>query len=387
MQPVKLIMVTANNNNKFYNMTPNGDSFTAEYGRVNATAQTKVYPISKWHTLYRQKLAKGYKDVTKLYIENNTPTLVSNNPLHEVIIRLQSYTKNMVNANYSISSNAVTPAMIAEAQKIINAMSAMQVSTTAFNSYLIKLFNTLPRKMKKVQEYLATSSSQFGNIIAREQDMLDGIASVMPTNQTQVGGDILAQLGLQMSEKDTALESKVKDMLGEISHKYVNCWYISNDATQKRYEDNLAKQKGVHRTEQIFWHGSRNENWLSILKNGMLIRPSGAVYTGSMFDKDGGIYFANQAKKSFGYTSANGSYWANGNSNTAFMALFRVNTGKHHNVYKHTSECYQFTKQYLKDKGNYDSVYAHKGSSLRNDEFIIYDVSQCTIYALVELHA
>ena len=385
MQPVKLIMVTANNNNKFYNMTPNGDSFTAEYGRVNATAQTKVYPISKWHTLYRQKLAKGYKDVTKLYIENNAPTLVSNNPLHEVIIRLQSYTKNMVNANYSISSNAVTPAMIAEAQKIINAMSAMQVSTTAFNSYLIKLFNTLPRKMKKVQEYLATSSSQFGNIIAREQDMLDGIASVMPANQTQVDGDILAQLGLQMSEKDTALEKQVKDMLGEISYKYVNCWYISNDATQKRYEDNHAKQKGVHKTEQIFWHGSRNENWLSILKNGMLIRPSGAVYTGSMLGD--GLYYADRAKKSFGYTSASGSYWANGNSNTAFMALFKVNTGKHHNVYSHTSECYQFTKQYLKDKGNYDSVFAHAGNSLRNNEFIIYDVSQCTIYALVELKA
>ena len=386
MQPVKLIMVTADNNNKFYNMTPNGASFTVEYGRINSTSQRKEYPISKWHTLYRQKLAKGYNDVTKLYIENNPQTLTDTNPLHEVIIRLQSYTKNMVNANYSISSSAVTPAMITEAQGIINSLATnQQASTQVFNSYLIKLFNTLPRKMKKVQEYLAVSQSQFGSIITREQDMLDGIAAMVPTNQQFVDGDIFTQLGLQMSEKDSNLEKQVKDMLGEIANKYVNCWYISNNATQQRYDDNLAKQTGIHKAEQLFWHGSRNENWLSILKNGMLIRPSCAVHTGSMFSD--GLYFADRAKKSFGYTSASGSYWASGNSNTAFMALFKVNTGKHHNVYQHTSECYQFNKQYLKNKGNYDSVFAHAGNSLRNNEFIVYDVSQCTVYALVELKA
>jgi poly [ADP-ribose] polymerase len=37
-----------------------------------------------------------------------------------------------------------------------------------------------------------------------------------------------------------------------------------------------------------------------------MIRPSGAVYTGSMFGD--GIYFADKAAKSIGYSSLSGSY-------------------------------------------------------------------------------
>ena len=69
------------------------------------------------------------------------------------------------------------------------------------------------------------------------------------------------------------------------------------------------------------------------------------------------------------------------------MALFSVRVGKYKNIYKHTPECYTFTKKKLQDMGNYDSVYAHKGVDLVNDEFIIYDVNQCSIYALIELKA
>lgn len=32
--PKYLVMVTAQNNNKYYNLIPHGDSFTAEFGRV-----------------------------------------------------------------------------------------------------------------------------------------------------------------------------------------------------------------------------------------------------------------------------------------------------------------------------------------------------------------
>jgi hypothetical protein len=40
--------------------------------------------------------------------------------------------------------------------------------------------------------------------------------------------------------------------------------------------------------ERLYWHGSRNENWFNIMQTGLLIRPSGAVHTGSMFGD--GIY-------------------------------------------------------------------------------------------------
>lgn len=43
-----LIMVTSNNNNKYYKMVLSGDKWTAEYGRVGASPQRKMYPFSEW---------------------------------------------------------------------------------------------------------------------------------------------------------------------------------------------------------------------------------------------------------------------------------------------------------------------------------------------------
>ena len=62
-----LVMVTENNNNKFYKMTEQSDGTIAvEYGRVDATKQTTSYPISKWDSLIKSKVKKGYKDITDL---------------------------------------------------------------------------------------------------------------------------------------------------------------------------------------------------------------------------------------------------------------------------------------------------------------------------------
>lgn len=42
-------MVTASaNNNKYYNMTPHGDTWTAEYGRVGSSSQKREYSLSQW---------------------------------------------------------------------------------------------------------------------------------------------------------------------------------------------------------------------------------------------------------------------------------------------------------------------------------------------------
>lgn len=412
MKTIKLVCVTTDNHNKFYNMTENGDgTFLAEYGRINASAQRKVYPMAKWDSIYAQKTGKGYRDVTSLYIED-TQTVAktaTTTPFDSLLERLHKYAKKIVDANYRISSRAVTKSMIAEAQKLIDEL--VELSKTSlkakdyaqkaarFNEVLISLFQSLPRKMSKVQEFVLDESVSYtkdelyhemNRVIRREQTLLDALettASVASDSQTEKtsGQSMPEMLGLEMKEKDADLESTVLSMLGEIKDKYVNCWYVTNTATQKRFDDNLKTKKGVHKTVKLFWHGSRNENWLSILQNGMLIRPSGVATVGAMFGE--ALYFADKARKSFGYTSAKNSYWARGTADRAFMAIFSVNTGKHHNVYHHTSECYSFDKDYLQKKGGYDSVYAHDGADLRNDEFVVYDPAQVTIHALVELRA
>jgi poly [ADP-ribose] polymerase len=49
---VKLLMVTQQNNNKYYDMVDNGDgTLTVTYGRVDVTAINKTYPSYKWDSI------------------------------------------------------------------------------------------------------------------------------------------------------------------------------------------------------------------------------------------------------------------------------------------------------------------------------------------------
>ena len=69
----KLICVTPNNNNKFYNMTDLGNGqFKVEYGRVGAAATTLTYPISDWNKKYNEKIKKGYVDITESLEQKHT---------------------------------------------------------------------------------------------------------------------------------------------------------------------------------------------------------------------------------------------------------------------------------------------------------------------------
>jgi poly [ADP-ribose] polymerase len=306
----------------------------------------------------------------------------------------------MVDTNYTISSSNVTTLMIKNAQNIIDELVKLNPTLNktdpgildTLNKTLLNLFKILPRKMNKVQNYLVPlntigneTTAAVNKIIMREQDILDSLSSMVALNSTDSSTnqkiDILEQMGISMSIKDSKLEDKVNKLLGSLSDKYINSWYVKNIKTQTAYDAHLTSVDD--KQEKLFWHGSRNENWINIVQKGLMIRPSGVVITGAMFGN--GIYFADRALKSYGYTSGKGSRWASGNSDVAFMALYRVHVGKQLDVYEHTSECYKFDEKYLKRKGGYDSVYAHKGKSLMNNEFMVYNTNQATIYALVEL--
>ena len=62
-----LVFVSENNNNKFYHMKRNGNTFTATWGRVGTAGQCKSYPISQWDKKLQEKLAKGYTDQSDLH--------------------------------------------------------------------------------------------------------------------------------------------------------------------------------------------------------------------------------------------------------------------------------------------------------------------------------
>ena len=68
--------------------------------------------------------------------------------------------------------------------------------------------------------------------------------------------------------------------LGEIKDKFYKAWRVTNKATKERFENEISQAN--NKTTRLLWHGSKNENWFSIMSNGLLLNPNAAI-TGKMF--------------------------------------------------------------------------------------------------------
>lgn len=404
MYPVKLIRVTEDNHNEFYKITPKDNGmFLAEYGRVEGGhIGTKEYAESEFEKKLREKIRKGYRDVTELFAEGSTKTLagISNAEVAQLIDQLQSFAKAVVDRSYSISAASVTKAQIDEAQAILDRLAAAvpkknptEDEVATLNKILLELFAVLPRKMKKVADYLiqpGTSLQDLDILITKEQDVLDALASQVSQNTAQdseedTSKSILDALGMKLAPvSDSAVISKIKVMMGPNSHQFRKAYEVVLSHTEAKFKAHLGK--AADKTTQLFWHGSRNENWWSILQKGLLIRPAGSVISGSMFGY--GVYFAPKFQKSLGYTSLSGSYWAGGSSNKAFLAVMEVHTGRSWKIFDKDKNWHgsygSLDYKEVSSKG-YDSVHAEAGINLRNDEIIVYQESQSTIRYLVEV--
>lgn len=394
-------MVTASaNNNKYYNMTPHGDTWTAEYGRVGSSSQKREYSLSQWEKKYNEKIKKGYVDQTDLVQDliqvekkksnNSTYKEIENKVIAEIVERLQQMAKKAIFDNYTISSNKVTQAMIDKAQGILTELLFIN-DKDQFNDTLLNLFTVIPRKMKNVSQYLAKSENDYSQIIQAEQDLLDvmkgqvvqkHVENTVAHTDEQNKMTILETLGLEFEKCNKEDIKKIKNALGSCVNKFHNAWKVKNIRTQERFE-NFVDTENIRNTK-LLWHGSRNENWWSIINSGLVLKPTNAVITGKMFGY--GIYYAPKAQKSLGYASLHGSYWAKGNSNSAFMALMEVAYGTPYDVYSFDSKYYDFNYERLqKICPGANCLHAHAGNMLRNDEIIIYKEEQCTIRYLVEL--
>lgn len=398
---VKLIFVSKDNNNKFYDMveSDDGQSFSAFWGRVDVTRTETKYPISKWDSQYRSKVKKGYVDVTHLRTEQVVQTGfadIKDPKIASIVNELQSYANTSVKNNYTISAAQVTQQQIVAAQDILNDLSGLTEqgkSTTPVNDKLIELYRVIPRRMKKVQLFLLDfpkissqeSVDTANRRISEEQDLLDVLRGQVKVNtvmqETTDARSILDAMGLQFALPSNDDVRTVKQLLGHNSKQFKRAFKIVNMKTQTRF-DKYA-QEAKNKTQQLLWHGSRNENWWSIIENGLVLRPTNAVITGKMFGY--GLYFADKAQKSLGYTSLSGSYWAHGSGNVGLLSLYTVHLGRYLQMRHHEGWQSSLTKDKLRAKGDYDSFFAEGGADLRNNEYIVYDERQCTISFLVEV--
>ena len=406
-KPVHLIMVTAVNNNKYYDMVPKGDYIEIKYGRVDSTCTTIQKPISEWDKIYKSKIKKGYVDQSDLVadlVEKVVPKKdleykpIPNKVIANIVERLQDFAQKAIDANYKVKANQVTQAMIDAAQTILIKLHSC-TTVKDFNNLLLELYTTIPRKMGHVQDYLASNTSEFSDMIDKEQALLDVMKGQVvvvqlsePTNEEEEYKNnctILEALGIEISEtkpKDVAL---IKKELGDIANKYVNSWKIKNIETEKRFKK-FMKDNNLKEFKYL-WHGTRNENLWSILQKGLLLRPElvGIRTNGKMLGY--AIYSSPTPRKSYNYTS-NG-YWTGGYGNkSVFMILNKVALGNIHDIYSFDSKYYDFTYEKLqKEAPGCHSMWAHAGmntgwGSLQNDEIVVYKEDQITCNYLVELN-
>lgn len=410
MKACKLIMVSTENNNKFYNMQELSDgTFAVEYGRVEKTCIKESYSISLWDKKYREKLKKGYKDVTHLYSEVVSSTTsngvqaftpITNSQVKQLIDTLQAYAKKSIQQNYTVTSDKVTEAQVNEAQSKLTALSLILregAKAKDLNEKLLELFHIIPRQMSNVKSYLfndiktKTDFDLAKKQLDREQDTLDVMAGQVVMNKSLKESEdpkevaktttMLEAMGLIVEEADSKAVEMIKKMMGSGSKIFKRAFKVINKHTQERFENHVAKAK--NKATHLLWHGSRNQNFYNILNTGLLIRPSCAQHCGSMWDD--GIYGATESEKSLNYTDYSGAShsYIGGRSSQAFLALFNFHTGNQLIMHKHDSSCCSISKK-VKAEG-YDCVWAKKGPSLYRDEIIIYNSNQCTIQYLIEV--
>lgn len=411
MRSAYLVMVEPDeNHNKYYQMTQKTtDIFEVRYGRVGAKGITRKYPISRWASIYESKLQKGYVDNSHLY----SPTIntrykkIPDKAVRSFWQDIENYSKKMLESNYSVSYDKVTQEMIKEATDILKNM-RNQSNVFCINGELLALFQVIPRKMKKVEDYLLKDISELPTVLEREWDLLDVMKGRMlaqqnKQNQKEKTETVLASLGLDISlvTDSCRLQQIKKNMGAESADKFARAFRVRNKKTDERFyqymKDNAYSEKDIH----YLYHGSRNENWYGLIRDifglirweassitlafgrggfttkGPVLRPEGVIITGKAFGN--GIYFAPRAKKSIGYSSLLGSYWTGGTQHKGYLAVYKV-------LFKNQKDVDVSHPYSLRNIKPHDAVYAHKGVSLRNDEVIIFREQQATLQYIIELN-
>ena len=395
------------NSNKYYEIKENDNgSLDVTYGRVGGRASFHHYSSyeKSFYSLVQAKESKGYTDVTALHstidVTQKTSDLsfkpIEHEKVNELIEMLAKSAREFVQRNYTIKANEITEKMVKEAQHDLDELidlvnSSPNLTLWRFNEKLVQIFTDIPRKMKTVDDYTAKQSSDFRAIIDREQDMIDNIRGqiIKPQIQQSANKDetLLEAYGMTVRPVTYKEEDEITSHLGkdydgrDVESRYVRAFKVENEQTRKAYEDFKASNGIRQRDCRLFYHGSKVENWLSIMKQGLSLNPNASV-TGKMFGN--GLYFAPDSRKSLNYMDTKGAHWNNGQRDTGYVAVYSVALGK---CYMPTTSLgSSFNKNSLPN--GCLSVYAEKNRvGLRNDEYVVYDQAQCTIKYLMEISA
>lgn len=371
-EQIKLIRVDGNgNNNKYYNMTKNGDgTFTAVYGRVNTSVVTHTYPIDKWDLKLKEKLKKQYKDITEI----STSATISGASIKEddvdvslFIKKMLSYTRELVERTYL--SESATESQIAEAQNIINNITNYSNTKDIrnINKMLEELYIVIPRKMKKVKDMLLPNV----DIIRHLQNEQDNIDALKANTNSTPNKSFLESIDTKMIKVNN--HSNLEYIIKQIENKYKikKIFEVQKDKDKKDFDNMIATKR--NKKTRFLIHGTRPASVLHILKDKLRIKPSGNFqFSGKNYGD--GNYFSEVVSKSMNYT---------GRENDKVLLIYEVHTGNPF-IYDGWFKGNSFSLNYknLNDRG-FDSTYVKAGNGLLNSEIISYHENQARIANII----
>ena len=145
--------------------------------------------------------------------------------------------------------------------------------------------------------------------------------------------------------------------------------------------DKTATKTFQSTNTSLLFHGTRSVNVSGILRESLRMPKTlvGVVITGAMFGP--GLYFADDWKKSAGYTSLESSYWTHGSGGvkgrSAFMFAVDVALGEPFVAPR--------AHGYTKPPDDHHCVFGKAGESgLANNEFVVYQREQHRLRYLAE---
>lgn len=348
-------------------------------------------PMSLWDDRATYYLTKGYHLYSEQVLEtrkvkscDSSYKPMEDKHAQEVIDRLLAAANKVLMEQYT-SIREVPQNQIQRAEKLILELAEIRKSNDIerFNNVYMSLLETIPRRIKSLTALLAKDRNDFDEIIVREEELLDMLVSKLKSENAYEGQTYSDSTGVKIRSCTPDEYAHYKAMASDNRCQFIDAWIVDNPKTR------MAQERYVQDCDHVEWnhffHGSGTQNWISLMENGLLIKPSGVPHCGSMWGN--GAYTANKPGKSLGYTSAQYSCWANVQDKTGFIAVFTCASKKIHHVNANQERiCPNSKAELQKHCAGADTLFAHAGASgLANDEIIFFDTNCLTIEALIEV--
>lgn len=381
------------NNNKYWDIELDGTTVITRWGRVGATSgQSKSFSFGDdsaaqkfFDKKIKEKAKKGYSKQRTVASSGESVSVAvpkvqithgGDKETSQLIDFLVKRNIHQIEGMTSVRMEAgrlttplgpVTADGLDEAELLLGQMAAAKPGELAAlaNAYM----RIVPRNigMRRVDPAALFGTTR---LLQQEQATIDSLRAVV---------NDLADKAKQAVHADPAVfETKLelidptdpefKRIVG-LFMKSQNRQHQSHGMKLRRaWKMSIASQEAAFESDLKpiweLWHGTKDVNLLSILKNGFIIpkHNQGIQIAGRMYGD--GVYFSDQSTKALNYA---GSFWGGQASQRPFMLLNDIAMGKPFMAQRGFSGgC---------PKG-YDSTFAKAGSAVRNNEMIVYRLSQ-----------